>query len=493
MNPSPLQEAIFDAVLNTQLNICINATAGSGKTTTIVMASDLIKKKYPYKQVLFLAFNKSIVEELKKRLPESIDCSTIHSLGMRALMSHYKTQLRVDEFKTFKLAESVLEGVEFKGKEKDVYKFTLRDIIDLARMTVAKRDPDVFNVLCDRFDITTLNGEVNRAIELLSVLDSYNKSIDKKNNLIDFTDMVYLPAVNDNIRLKQYDIILVDESQDFNRAQHLFLYKLIKPGGRLISVGDKKQAIYAFAGADSNSFELFERRENTTSLPLSVCYRCAKSIVNNAQKVNNFIQPFEGQIEGEVRYGDVDEISKNDMVICRNVKPLVVLYFRLLEQDKKAFIKGRDIENGLIALFNKVKDFDKHDAIMLLNDKLEKLLEELQLKGIKKPKEHIKYLNLKEKIVIISIIASKVKFMFEVEKKIHELFSDKKDAIQLMTVHKSKGLESDRVFFIESFNGINLIPSEYAKSPWELEQENNLMFVALTRAKKSLIYLKIRE
>jgi len=76
---------------------------------------------------------------------------------------------------------------------------------------------------------------------------------------------------------------------------------------------------------------------------------------------------------------------------------LVSVYFYLLENDKKSFIKGRDIQNGLIALYNKVKNFDKHEAKLLLDEKLDMLLVDLKDKGIKKPKEHIKYLNLKEK------------------------------------------------------------------------------------------------
>ncbi len=489
---SKYQENIFDAVLNTNSNIAINATAGSGKTSTIVEAARRISIKYPYKSILFNAFNKSIVEELKIRLPSTIECSTIHSLGMRSLMKHFRTQLVVNQFKSFKFADYILKDANIDNK-KEVYKFTMQDIVDLVRMTLIEHKESAIEELCSYYDITITNGEINHSIELLNRLENYNKSLNKNNNLIDFTDMIYIPATNDEIKLKQYDVVLVDESQDFNKIQHLFLEKLIKPGGRLISTGDKMQAIYSFAGSDSNSFMIFENRPNTIKLPLNICYRCAKEIVKNAQTVNSEIEAYENQEQGEVRIGNVEEITSNDMVVCRNVRPLVALYFKLLEMDKKCFIKGRDIEKGLIALYNKVKDFDKYEAKLQLDDKLEKLELDLLNKGVKKPREHIKYLNLREKIIIIEIISSKVKFMFEVEKKIHELFTDRKDAIALMTIHKSKGLESDRVFFIEKFDNNKLIPSKYANKSWELIQENNLLFVALSRAKKSLIYINLIE
>lgn len=484
------QDDIFDAALNTNQNIAISATAGAGKTSTIVEAARRLSIKYPYRSILFNAFNKSIVEELQTRLPSTVECSTIHSLGMRALIRHFKTNLQVNTFKTFKFSDTILDDVKFKKSgEKEVYKFTLVDIIDLMRMTMIDVKEDAIGALCDRYDITVLNGEISHAMRLFDVLGNYNRFLTKDHNLIDYTDMVYVPANNKEIFIKQHDIVIVDEFQDTNKVQHLFLERLIKPGGRIIFVGDRKQAIYAFSGADSNSFDLFADRPNTITLPLSVCYRCSKNIVLNAQKINDEIQFFDGQENGEVRDGTVEEITSNDMVICRNVRPLVSLYFKLLEDDKKAFIKGRDIEKGLMVLYSKVKDFDKYDAILQLEDKLEKLEQELFQKGVKKPKEHIKYLNLYEKIRIMEILTNKVSYMFEIEVKIKDLFTDKVGAIELSTIHKSKGREANRVFFLEKYNNQRLIPSKYAIQGWELTQEDNLLFVALTRAKKSLIYI----
>lgn len=490
---SKYQNDIFDAVLNTSNNIAIAASAGSAKTTTIVEAATRYSKKFPYKSILFNAFNNSIVEELKKRLPDSITCSTIHSLGMQSLIKHYKTSMKVNDYKSFVFADKVIEGMRFKRNQKDVYKYTLMEIVNLMRMTLVDVEESAIEELCNRFDITITNGEIDDSIKLLNHLNEYNESISKNQNYIDFTDMVYIPAIEENIWLKQYDIIFTDEAQDCNKVQQLFIEKSLKKNGRLVSVGDRKQAIYGFAGSDVNSFDYFKNRPNTISLPLTVCYRCAKSIVRNAQQVNNEIEVYEKQEEGVVRKGTVEEITKNDLVICRNTRPLVALYFQLLESDKKSYIKGRDVENGLIALYNKVKDLDKYEAKIELTRRLEFIEDELAKKKVKKPREHVKYINFREKVRIIEIISNKVQYMFEVEKLIHELFKDRVDAIQLSTIHKAKGREADRVFYIESFNGERLIPSKYATQPWELEQENNILFVALSRAKKELVYINFTE
>jgi superfamily I DNA/RNA helicase len=55
----------------------------------------------------------------------------------------------------------------------------------------------------------------------------------------------------------------------------------------------------------------------------------------------------------------------------------------------------------------------------------------------------------------------------------------------LSTIHKAKGLENDRIFFLCP----ELIPSKYATQPWQYEQEANLKYVAITRAKQELIYV----
>ena len=53
----------------------------------------------------------------------------------------------------------------------------------------------------------------------------------------------------------------------------------------------------------------------------------------------------------------------------------------------------------------------------------------------------------------------------------------------LSTIHKAKGLENERVFFLLP----DIIPSKYATQPWQIEQEMNLKYVATTRAKHTLI------
>ena len=67
------------------------------------------------------------------------------------------------------------------------------------------------------------------------------------------------------------------------------------------------------------------------------------------------------------------------------------------------------------------------------------------------------------------------------------LFEDKNNAVTLCSIHKSKGLEADKVVILNE----TLIPSKFAKKPAQIVQEINLKYVARTRAKEHLIYLEI--
>ena len=81
---STYQLAIFNHIAESSNNLAINAVAGSGKTTTIVEAAKRIPKN---KEVLFLAFNKTIANELKERLYKypNVTCCTLHAHGLSAL------------------------------------------------------------------------------------------------------------------------------------------------------------------------------------------------------------------------------------------------------------------------------------------------------------------------------------------------------------------------------------------------------------------------
>ena len=127
------------------------------------------------------------------------------------------------------------------------------------------------------FSLDLLNSFLVHCLDI-SLKDKFN---------IDFDDML-LYSLDKGIYFKKYDYIFVDEVQDLNRIQIAILKKMIRKG-RLIAVGDPKQAIYGFRGSDSESFFNVKKSFNCKELPLSVSYRCPKLIVEEAKKIVPYI------------------------------------------------------------------------------------------------------------------------------------------------------------------------------------------------------------
>lgn len=481
MQFSKHQIAIFDSITNTNKHICVQATAGAGKTTTILESLKLVPR---FKKSIFLSFSNGIVTELKEKVPQGVKASTLHSLGCGYIMRTYRN-VSIDENKYFKRALTTFyPNSEDRNKEafKDCYR--IQDISNFLRMTLTPLNLKDGQDMCEYYGLDYNLELLQRAIDLIQD-DRILKSID-------FTDMLYLPVTDKGINIDKYDYVFLDEAQDLNNCQKIFVESLLRVGtGRLIAVGDSYQSIYSFAGSSIDSFEKLQQRDNTLTLTLPVSYRCSRKIVEKAKEVCEIIEPSEFAKEGEVRGGLVSEIKEGDLVICRNTRPLVSLYFRLLEEEVKATIVGKDIEKGLLQLANRCKSYSREIFLNNLNKELQNLAIELRELGVRQITEHPRYLSLLEKIQVLTLIQRKCSKPELIVEKIKQIFHEDKRAAKLMTLHRAKGLENERVFIIMKYNNEKLLPSKHAVQEWELTQERNLAFVGYTRAKNELILVNL--
>ena len=474
---SQFQLDIFDAAKNTNLNLAIDATAGASKSTVLVQCAKIIP---PYKKSKFIAFNKSIVEELKKKLPNSVDCSTIHGFGYKMLARHYRN-MRMFDMKTFSFADKMISQWKIKDDDKGYYCYQLFKLYNLFRMNLGVDENDIKNI-ADRYGISIFDDkDVKNATELFEKLSKYNEVVDwQETKTIDFTDMIHLPATNLKIKVDQFDVVYVDEFQDFNRAQNALLHRMVKSNGRIIAVGDPRQTIYQFAGSSSDIF--YEFANSAKTLPLSISYRCSKAVVRKAQEIYPINQPWENAEEGEERTGSVKELEDGDFVLCRINRPLISLYFKLLGEKKKCYIKGKDIGDDLINLCKRVQRHSMKNGLEHLYDELHLIEEKLAKRGVKNPKTHNTYLSMLEKIQAIESVATHCTTLSQVIKMLEDIFQEEGTGIHLMSVHKSKGLEAERVFILcpELLN----VKTKEQKS-WEMVAESNIFFVA----KSKLIFI----
>ncbi len=486
MIPSSYQKNIFDFIRKYDGNLLVNATAGSGKTTTMIKALDIVPKN---KKVLFCSFSNAIVNELKERVPSHIKATTLHSLGYGTINQSFGFY-KLDKNKYFKIAlEKYYNGN--KARNKEIFKkcYEIEHLVQFIRNTLTPINFEAGVQMCLYYALPFDKDTLSYALHIV-------KHIKIDDNTIDFTDMIYYPVrFKEKIKFTRYDFIFYDEVQDANKCQIKLIELYLSDWSRLISVGDPYQQLYGFTGADIESMNYLLARPNTSQLPLSVCYRCGKTIIELAKTVGSSInyQPqieaFEGSGDGEYRDGKVDEITENDVVVSRNTKPLIALFFQLLEKGVKAKVIGKDYEQGLQSLVVRIEFCrNVYEVKQKMAEMEQNLIDDLLAYGVIKPLEHDRYLIFQEQTKIILIVLENCT-IDQLSDYISDIFNEKKPGVRLMTIHRSKGLENSRVFMIQKCDGNQMLPSKYAQLEWQIKQEFHLEFVAYTRAKESLIFI----
>lgn len=238
--------------------------------------------------------------------------------------------------------------------------------------------------------------------------------------------------------------------------------------------------IYSFMGSNLDSLQAIKNAPNTVTLPLSMTYRCAQDIVAEACKVfPDGIVAAPGAVKGFVGDGTFKDAQEGDFILCRNNAPLVDAFITLLRQGKKCTILGKEFGDELVSLIDSVED------VWGLEQVLENMISKLQKKGVKSPTKCEAYDKLNEKVNVLLSLYEYFGDLATVRSRIYDIFVENASrGITLSTIHKSKGLEADRIFFLQP----ELLPSKYATTELALYAEKCLQFVAITRARKSLIY-----
>lgn len=510
--PSVYQQAVFDWVENGRGDAVVEAVAGSGKTTTLVQAAKLLNTG----KATFLAFNKHVAGELQERLGKTMVCKTIHSVGMGTLRSHLR-KVSVDDNKYYDLAKpyakEIAEGLYVRynkdlrqwgrSSAKDIPEpkeppkagFITSQLKQLAHYCMVTLTPvadiatveemiDTFTCLDDSLNLTDLH-------HALKSLLKEGEQVAANRGSISYDDMLWLPH-QWNLHPAKQEWVYIDESQDLSAAQLDLVLKMRGRGGRMLFVGDPKQAIYGFAGACSDSIDRIIKKTKAIVLPLSICYRCPTKHIVLAKEYAPQIEPAPNAIEGIVNEVSpskvVDIIREGDLIVSRCTAPVIKLCIELISKRIPARVRGRDIGRSLTAL---VKEIATHSEFKF--EEFGEFLDEYRSSKIAKLEQKKNSQSQIESLCdrLDGIAAcwqafdstSIEGFCLEIE----ELFSDVRSSVILSTVHRAKGLEEKRVFILRP----DLLPLRWIEQQdWELEQEHNLCYVALTRAKIELYFIQ---
>lgn len=498
---SKYQKDIFDYIEHGQGHLVVEAAAGSGKTFTLIKCLELIPND---KRILLTAFNKDIVNELKKKAKEfpNVECKTLHGLGMLMVMKNVDEMSPVPEifkyssqFYSNPSAYTKINLFRLKKHDRKTYMDNVKKYVDFARYFLCQTPKDLDEIE-KAYEIETVADEKEVAMKLLEWGKTNLKTMD-------YTDMIWLPNV---LNLKpiglQYDYIMVDECQDMNKAERELVLKCFKMGTRMVSVGDENQLIYQFSGSDKDSLNTLKNLPNTKCLPLSISYRCADSIVEYAQRIVPSIEKNDDHRVGNVLEDvPLEDVKDGDMVLCRTNAPLVDLYNRYLKLGKKSYIVGKDIGSNMKTIIESMNmtevnwgNIEKDGLFIRLYDDLFETRNKIMAESNVSKEDAINSRQFKDKLDMINAIgamANGINSVDELLGKIDVVFPKKvqKEGIKLSTIHKSKGLECENVYIACK----SLMPSKNATTKWEKRQERNLMYVAYTRAKNKLGFLDEKE
>lgn len=375
--------------------VYVDAGPGTGKTTVIeARVRYLINKGVTPYEILILAFNTSVVAELKERLRQftGINIRTFHSLGC-SIIKQYSGKnsfsFLSDEDKS-KLITKIKKQIAIKN----VINTDIMNMLSICRENpshIKKYSPDLQKIY-------------HCYVEILKreKLFDYAKQIRRANAIL---------QKNSELRNKlcqRYRYVLVDEFQDMSESRFKLLRLLICGTSYLFTVGDGDQQILEWAGVQNNNLRRLQKYyPNLKIYPLEGSYRLTPQITEIA---NNLIQHSKERI------------------------------------DKR--LKSLNPQNG----YFEIKKFDNSDdEVRWCINKINLLLR-----------------NGADKKDIVVLVRQ--------EKMLYEAI--KKTGVVCSTIHKIKGLEFQHVIVLGVEKGI---------FNGSIEEERRLLYVAVTRAKKSLV------
>lgn len=469
MNWNEHQRAIFDCMQSAEGHVVVIARAGTGKTTTILEA---IKHVPPGKRILLCAFNARIRDELKAKAPRGVTVQTLHGLG-RSALSKGGFSCQLEKNKAREIAKKLCT---VDDRVNYLLAAAVCQVVGLAKNTLCSEKDELLNLILGYNIVSSVTSSTLADIAL-TVMSLCKEDI----SMIDFDDMIWFPCVH-NVHPRKYDVVFVDEAQDLNPAQRWLVERAVAKGGRLVAVGDDRQAIYQFRGAGKDVLTDIISQFNAQVLPLSVTYRCPKKVVAIAKRIVPDYEAADTAPEGTVGSLHLEslaeEVQPGDFVLSRSSAPLMRVCMDILSIGKPATITGKDIGRSLNSLIKKsgaVTTPQLEDWLSTYKSvEREKLL----------PEHEDKFAEICDRVEAIRVLSEGLATVSELTRRIEGLFADDKNdkeahkKVVCSTVHKAKGLERPRVYLLdETFR-------EGASTA-----EDNIFYVAVTRSQSELHFV----
>jgi superfamily I DNA/RNA helicase len=498
--PSEQQQEIIDAS-KTGESFVVNALAGTGKTTTLKQ----ICKASPERSYLYVGFNTKVVEDFRKAMKKDGITNVVAKTGDAIARSYVHNTMYApygldigyrigggltaskEIFNHFDFKPLVLkERPDPEGKEEQKT-VTLTEVqtIQYLKKGIIKfcisTDTEILDRHFDEYEATEIAiiyakllwedyQDAEDGVLKLTFSAIFKMFALKKPSM----KMLYEPS-----SYVVFDTLLIDEAQDTNpvageqyRAQ---------TDMQVIYVGDPYQAIYGFRGAEDE----MQKRSDLKSYSLTQSWRFGNEIAELGNKVLRDKLESEYLLEGkssDAGFVYSKEMEDPNAVICRTNSGCLISLFSLLSEEKKVRLDAKtkeDIQNTVKTLGYLAGQLERPGKI---DEELEDFKEISEVKTAINEKKLPKRFEILLKKVVHSPDGAQ-----EILDSIKDLNERSKNGIQLITVHRAKGGEWDRVqlgndFFGPRWDSRN--DSLILPHPTELR----LIYVAVTRAMKELAY-----
>lgn len=472
--PTDEQLAVVTAATSSSDNLLVSALAGAAKTSTLILLAEAL----PDVEILALAFNKKIQLEMQDRLPPNCTAKTLNGLGHSTWQNAIGRRPAIDKDKGYKIFDELMQQLPAATRRR-VHEGTgmgelLRLVafgkqcgfIPTGHFEKGKRllsTEEFFAHIDAKLD----DVEVELIIE--ATLESLRQGMKGQ---LDFDDQILLPTLFHGA-FPRYPLVLVDEAQDLSALNHATLRKLVGTR-RLIAVGDSRQAIYGFRGAHEDSMAKLGEDFNMRELILSTSFRCPEVIVEHARWRAPHMKS--AKPGGEVRtlslWSSAD-VPDHAFILCRNNAPLFHTALRLLAAGRHVELSNGDVAKQLLKVMQKFGDrnMPQMEVYAAIDSWAEKEKAKVKARA---------HGTIDDKVECMRLFAGQGDDLGGALGYINHLINSS-GTIKLLTVHKAKGLEADDIFLLDE----DLIGDK--------DQEPNLRYVAITRAKQRLTYIYTKE
>lgn len=510
-----------EAAMSLHGPVRIIACAGAGKTRTITrrIAYACAKNEWDPKGVLAVTFSVKAAKEMKDRLDSLGVCagarvSTFHSAALQQTRSVWQDVCSApfpniidDPRNIVRMAASQCEGLS------DIPASYVRDIIaEINWAKVSLIAPKDYEKVCAATHRKPPAGlEVEQFIEMYEAYEREKNS----HNFIDFNDLLLLtchiinafPQAASKIR-KSIKWLTVDEYQDVSPLQHELLKLWLGENRNVCVVGDPAQTIYSFAGASSYDLLQFtqEFAPISADISLDTDYRSTERIIGLANRVLSASPYRKDYVKMRALTKGGQRVSKK-MFLTDKDEALAVA------QDIMSMVRNNKVVPSDCAVLTRTNAQQDIICKMLCNIGLRvKVRNDM---GVQRtvldeamPSENSANESVSNtsadsntstdlKVGSNSVLASSVLASSEIQDKplkVSDLMRDIPHSeesrmlvpVNVSTIHASKGLEFKHVFIIGCSEGLIPFGNESSLDDDNLEEERRLMYVAITRAEKTL-------